>query len=635
METAPGVAWRGVLLLGITSVLWLGCETRAPSEPADLGVARQPAFSTVTCGAFGQPPCNPNWAGVWNWCDRGLVVIGSTCQNAPEPLSPEYRRWRPDVTSFSESQTARALSLQRKLGGSQPFNHVAWLGAHNSYNTAQESQGSGLAGWQHSFSLTDMLRMGIRFIDLDVHADATSHIQVCHTLSKMACPIGSRPLAYALREIRDWLVANPSEFVFIYVQPEWVDSRAQEVALIFYNELTEEFLSRLELNQLRGDTSSRFPSVNRLRAYGRQVLIYGAYIPMPGSGWPSGEALSVDLHGSWPWWTDNGQSSIKNFWTSTEARQACEWKVLDPTSGWANTYQPLPPHPTDDRFYSFSGDSSQEPVFWSASPEHVRRAQECNVSVGLDPVGQSGFGPFRDFQELMTASLWSWDTGQPDNWQEEDCAELRSNGRWNDVRCDSQKRFACRNLNAPLDWQLSATAGTWSQNTERCPSGYVFSVPRDGAQNAALTRALAASGQTSVWLAYNDRLMEGEWRGLVEFWNYTPSFRANALKLEEPGDVHNGVWNDNHLFVPEADAYHWKWSWSGPIQGMRCTLVNEPGDMAQGYSPWYDNYLCVPSSSPVHFTWSYQGPVAGKTCVRFLEGGDSTWNDNYLCYRDF
>lgn len=632
MAAAREVAWRGVLWLGFTSVLWLGCERPPEREPGALASVRQAAYSDVTCGAFGQAPCNPNWAGVWNWCDRGLAPSGGSCQNAPDSAPAEQRRWRPDVTSFTESPSARALGLQRRLGRSQPFNHVAWLGAHNTYNTAQESLGSGLAGWQHSFSITDMLRMGVRSIDMDVHADATSRIQVCHSASR-PCPIGSRPLAYALREVRDWLVSNPNELLFINVQREWDDSRTQEVALTFYNELTDEFLSRQELNQLRGN-STLFPSVDRIRAFGRQVLILGGNIPMPGGGWPQGEALSVDWQSSWPWWTDNGQASIKNFWTSYEERQACEWKVLDSGSGWYGSNQPLPAHPTDNRFYSFVGDSSQEPVFWSTSPEHVRRAQECNVGVVLDPIGQSGFGPYRDFQELMKASLWSWDDGQPDNFNDEDCAELRSNGRWNDARCDQQKRFACHKLDSPLDWRLSATAGTWSQNTGRCPSGYVFSVPRNGAQNAALTRALVASGQTTAWLAYNDRLVEGDWRGLVEFWHYTPPNRANALKLEEPGDTHGGMWNDNHLVVPEADAYHWKWSWAGPIQGMRCTLVNEPGDTAGTYSPWDDNYLCVPSNSPVYFTWSYQGPVAGRTCVRFSEA-DAAWEDNYLCYRDF
>jgi|GEM_PF-2579481 len=167
--------------------------------------------------------------------------------------------------------------------------------------------GSGLGGWQHSFSLSDMLRLGIRSLNLDVHADATSHIQVCHVAGK-PCPIGSRPLAYALREIRDWLVANPQEVIFLHVQREWDASRTQEVASLFYNELTEEFLSRDELNALRGGQHPQFPSVDRIRAYGRQV----------------------SFDSNWPWWTDNGQSGIKNFRQSSEARQACEWKVLAP-----------------------------------------------------------------------------------------------------------------------------------------------------------------------------------------------------------------------------------------------------------------------------------------------------------------
>lgn len=67
----------------------------------------------------------------------------------------------------------------------------------------------------------------------------------------------------------------------------------------------------------------------------------------------------------------------------------------------------------------------------------------------------------------------------------------------------------------------------------------------------------------------------------MELWPASPPFSVNALKLEEPGDVH-GTWGDNFLFVPEEDAAHWRWGWAGPVAGMRCTLMNEPGDMNQG-----------------------------------------------------
>ena len=78
-----------------------------------------------------------------------------------------------------------------------------------------------------------------------------------------------------------------------------------------------------------------------------------------------------------------------------------------------------------------------------------------------------------------------------------------------------------------------------------------------------------------------------------------------------------------------------RWSYAGPIAGMRCTQIREPSEPF--WHTWNDNYLCLPSDSPYQLSWHYAGisNVRGSSCVRWLERADPhTWHDNYLCYTE-
>jgi hypothetical protein len=72
--------------------------------------------------------------------------------------------------------------------------------------------------------------------------------------------------------------------------------------------------------------------------------------------------------------------------------------------------------------------------------------------------------------------------------------------------------------------------------------------------------------------------------------------------------------------------FHFKFSASGPVNGMSCTQITEPTDP----NGWNDNYLC--SERNLGLKWSSSGPIARMTCVNVTEGNDPYgWSDNYLC----
>jgi hypothetical protein len=118
-------------------------------------------------------------------------------------------------------------------------------------------------------------------------------------------------------------------------------------------------------------------------------------------------------------------------------------------------------------------------------------------------------------------------------------------------------------------------------------------------------------------LCFTQRLVFSPWGKVAGY--------PSCVQLFEPSDP--DTWNDNWLCSETDEGL--RFSYGGPISGMRCTLVNEPSDPHM----WNDNYLCVPPSSTLNLEWSYNGVIPGKTCVAWNEPSDShTWNDNYLCY---
>lgn len=51
-------------------------------------------------------------------------------------------------------------------------------------------------------------------------------------------------------------------------------------------------------------------------------------------------------------------------------------------------------------------------------------------------------------------------SGQPDNWNDEDCGELvgESFGQWNDENCNSKRKYICKYINGKETW-MQALSG--------------------------------------------------------------------------------------------------------------------------------------------------------------------------------
>ena len=92
--------------------------------------------------------------------------------------------------------------------------------AHNSYN----GPSTGAYMPNQGLSITDLLNIGVRGIELDVH-NTQGEVRLCHefcTPDSMSFLGYNRKFSDALEEIQKWASHNPSEVILLKIE-DWVD----------------------------------------------------------------------------------------------------------------------------------------------------------------------------------------------------------------------------------------------------------------------------------------------------------------------------------------------------------------------------------------------------------------------------
>ncbi|XP_059149107.1 macrophage mannose receptor 1-like [Physella acuta] len=179
----------------------------------------------------------------------------------------------------------------------------------------------------------------------------------------------------------------------------------------------------------------------------------------------------------------------------------------------------------------------------------------------------------------------NWDSGQPNNAQESDCAVMiKSSGRWDDLPCNNRYGFICKKkgrvtLSTPRP--ASSPAGIPADKMWGCPGGWtsygvscyaMFSYP-DGvtfsdastfcsqkqatlasiandAENRYIFSQITRGYNDGVWIGLNDQKRENsfEWtdNSLVTYTNWNPG-EPNNVNQEDCVTMlanANGKWND-------------------------------------------------------------------------------------------
>lgn len=137
-------------------------------------------------------------------CDAGL-----TCQTCPANGNTRPRCSR--ILSSNPINKVKGL----------PFNRYSWLTTHNSFALAGARSATGsiiLAPMNQDDTIADQLKNGVRGFMLDMY-DFQNDVWLCHSTGGKCFNFSSFiPAVNALRDMRSFLDANPSEIITIFIE---------------------------------------------------------------------------------------------------------------------------------------------------------------------------------------------------------------------------------------------------------------------------------------------------------------------------------------------------------------------------------------------------------------------------------
>jgi hypothetical protein len=471
-----------------------------------------------------------------------LLLLGA-CGVTDEPeRSSTVSQEQP--LALADTWAAKAARIQqRDLQSNVPLNRWQRLGTHNSHvSTTYTKCGAGLCYYaranQHR-SLSAQLDMGIRTLMLDVYDYG------CQWGWSVCFGHGGEQFvqwSVALEdEIAQWINApqNRDEVLFIILEDYFNDDANKRR---FFGEIRHRFdrdyVPGASASATSGDLifrpvdkerlfPSRWPTPAELVQQGKRIVIavkdrskYEVSLNAEGYAGPMKDwFFGVNSVGypsvQYPWYS-------ANFAPSFDGGRCGSADIRD----GAGNVQPLGLQFTQfeelkicDHFEACSG-------LYDTSPFNkrldVKAAVDCGFSVAMDQAegdpGYQGQG-YDYYSRTLKQAIWSFAEGEPnDAGGDEDCAQMRPDGRWNDVSCgSSSRRHACKKKDATCDaascpsdyWLLSSSAGAWSAGLTACPQGYAFGVPQNGYENRKLRERI---GNEDVWLNFTDRDAEGRWK---------------------------------------------------------------------------------------------------------------------------
>ena len=499
------------------------------------GLALAQVVEIPACGELNQRACTSsdgefsanNDLGTTMSCDFGLTtqtVSGqSLCVNGSSTytsgflgqLSFPARATLPVNTTW----TGWAMAQQRYgIGGDAPMNYVTTIGTHNSFSNYNQGFLASISADQR-YSITDQLNLGARYIRIDGYF-WINEMRICHgnasecsnTFAALSPDSSGRLFANAVKEVADWLNANPTEFIVLDLNgdPAGYDYLVMEPIkqLIGASKIVTQ--TDAQCPGLVGPGgyayNCYFPSLNWAAAHGKQLVIlannYNEYSSVLYQSFlfPRDVLLDEkDPFGSSPDFStcrDNNNLSVGthavNLWTYTSEDRTGSVIVVARSSFIGFLDEPEVTTATTCGYSLIAIDFLNSRSLTVSDPYAGADGWPSEVTTDADLRFQN--------------SVWSFDVNDFGAFGN---AYMKSNGRWSTLSAGDNLKYACSTVNgfAPnARYVVSNTSGPFFDShgnlagIAACQAqGLYFSHPYTAPQNNAL--AIAANGQ-SVWLNY-------------------------------------------------------------------------------------------------------------------------------------
>eukprot|EP00057_Strongylocentrotus_purpuratus_P016359 XP_011670833.1 PREDICTED: uncharacterized protein LOC100893701 [Strongylocentrotus purpuratus] len=356
-----------------------------------------------------------------------------------------------------------ALKTQQEIQIDQEFPKVQLLAAHNAFNDRADHYGVlddcpwpppydaaclGLANQE--FSLTDMLNMGIRSLEIDPWW-CFGNMRMSHaSVHAIGCGPTDRLFVYGMKEIGEWVHKPENAGIIIRIYFEDGSDHTKGHDDLINGPIKKYFGDRVFTPTDRKQLG-RWPTLREMRNLNKTVLVTSA---------------NSYTHGS--------VFIQEGYWNEYIRKEFTPY----PACGQASSSSVL-------RYYC---DSTNYGPFWN-------ERKQTGVIIKF-----SEFKKYADQinPKLLETAVWTWAKGQPSQpLTIQSCVFLDGTShRWYLApSCDTLLPHACISSSNSTVWVLGSKASYGDINA--CPKGFHFSLPVNGFHQQKLIEV--ASNQ-SVWL---------------------------------------------------------------------------------------------------------------------------------------
>ncbi|HSI56609.1 MAG TPA: hypothetical protein VLA16_03570 [Ideonella sp.] len=426
------------------------------------------------------PDCGAEYQRSCAWTDQEYYDMGfRSCEYDLKDSSDFCVNEKRRIWNRRDAWQEWALKQQRyAISAGEPINWVPTIGAHNAFSSTH--QGFGGEQSNQTYSISDSLTMGVRYLEIDPHWSGGKML-VCHNGIDPCLPAFTRPLANVFAEIRNWLNDNPGEVIFVKLDDRVGGNYTDLTALIsiYFGDKA----------YLRPADPSAWPTIAQVRSAGKQILFGSRNNQIP--------------DGNWIWYftetyaTTNDHPEDFTLATCTDGdsspvatRSKGRWSVV-----------------AEGRSFSNWGDQTG----LVNSRTEVANYLKCGVGVlALDFLDALGDPVIPEFQrisldERIAGSAWSFDLG--DYGLAGPAMLLSGSGRWQSRDPSEFHAYACQLSTSSFydrKFVVTSSMGPWNNGDAACKAqfpGSRFSAPTLPQFNETVRAAAAVLG-TDTWLNF-------------------------------------------------------------------------------------------------------------------------------------